>query len=282
MKKVAIIGGGIAGSSLAFWFNQIKPNYQVDIFSDEKNYPACSLRSTAQVALFGAEKGKNIFSDLVWDSFVFFEHFVEKYKPEGVFRASRSLWKDVEQQWEKESAYLIEPAFFLDWLKAKTNFIEKRIESHFELLDYDFIFYTTGAYFFPDIKPVSGTFIEMDVKKGTHNWSLEYNHFNLIVKESVGKLYFGVTNHQDSLFYFEDEGLKIKLNEMLTLFKIDLPEILSEPRYMTGVRAKGPKRLPICRWENSQVCYLGGLYKNAWSFAPYLAHQIVQSLKDDK
>lgn len=86
MTTLAIIGGGIAGRTLAFTLAKEKKNYsRILFFQSESFAKACSWRSTAIVAPRGVTKGHSALGDFLMDSYECFKsHWLED-APQGVY-----------------------------------------------------------------------------------------------------------------------------------------------------------------------------------------------------
>ncbi len=86
MTTLAIIGGGIAGRTLAFTLAKEKKNYsKILFFQSESFVKACSWNSTAIVAPRGVTRGHSALGDFLMDSYAAFKDHWLKDSPQGVY-----------------------------------------------------------------------------------------------------------------------------------------------------------------------------------------------------
>lgn len=142
MTTLAIIGGGIAGRTLAFTLAKEKKNYsRILLFQSESFAKACSWRSTAIVAPRGVSSGHSPLGDLILESFISFEKHFKEDRPEGIypikqFTGALTKLDQFKQRYPtgaekkdlgilalktqiyftQEDAYLIDPEIYLKWL----------------------------------------------------------------------------------------------------------------------------------------------------------------------
>lgn len=88
-----VVGNGIAASVLLFYFFQDPKNSHLKVAQiyEDNLFPPCSLSSTATVSLNGVEEGVSPIGNDLRAAFFEFSYFVEKYKPEGVFKIKQFL-----------------------------------------------------------------------------------------------------------------------------------------------------------------------------------------------
>lgn len=302
--KIAIIGAGIAGRSVAYYLRKKKPFLDIDIFDGKNYFPPTSLSSTGIVTSHGVQKGITPLGDLLWDSFEFFCKFYHEAKPRGVYLGkhfhlihprekekcrryahltpSSFGHKNSYTQYQ-EDCFCIEPSEFLNWLYPDQHIVselvfdlkqeEKKVILTFSQgrQAYDWVWdcrnWTNHRQ--RELKPVQGAYIEFDwLNPWSEFQSFGVEGFNLILKGPQKKGLFGSVNENADYFLFDQNLLYQKFEEVSSLLGFSLE--MGGHRFKVGIRTKGKKRMPQLL-QQGRVVSLNALYKNGWSFGPYLA-----------
>ena len=239
MTTLAIIGGGIAGRSLIYALAKAPKTFsKIYLFDSDAFAHTCSLRSTAIVAPRGVSSGHSELGDLIFASFQTFSRHVVQDSPRGVFpitqyTAAISKLDQFQKRYPNgeskkdfaafslksetylatESAYLIDPKMYLDWLMQDsdviikndfvTNIQDKTLKTqNGEELTFDHVVYAGGVHnqnfdFKTKAKCVQGSYLEFsDVDYGAESFSLTLEGDNLIYHAHTHKLLIGSTSQE--------------------------------------------------------------------------------------
>ena len=320
MTTLAIIGGGIAGRSLIYALaKQEKIFSEILLFDSDAFAHSCSLRSTAIVAPRGVSTGHSDLGDLIFAAFKTFSAHVEKDIPAGVFPITQYTGAITKlEQFQKrypngqmlkkvsplsfknelylatESAYLIDPKIYLDWLlkdsqvKLVQDFVtqvsDRSIKTHSGAeFPFDHVVFAGGVYnqFF-DFKTKSqsaqGSYLEFsNVDYGTDSFSLTLEGDNLIYHAHSHKLLIGSTTASVGHELPPVHELREIYDRLSAQVDLELPSI-HEGRIMVGLREKAPKRTPYQVTEGHQS-RVGGFYKNGYSLGLHLGKKLAADLK---
>lgn len=147
MTTVAIIGGGVAGLSLAYVLaKRSNPPQKILVFDSDSFAPACSLRSTAIVAPRGVSAGYSELGDELVAAFTCFKQHIEVDKPQGIFPVKQFSGASTKLEAFKlryphgvekssigfltlkdalyiaeEDAFMVDPAIYLNWLREEAK-----------------------------------------------------------------------------------------------------------------------------------------------------------------
>jgi glycine/D-amino acid oxidase-like deaminating enzyme len=208
----------------------------------------------------------------------------------------------------EETAYMIDPATYIDWLLKEARAME---QYHLEEIDdlvtevsqnervhlktlngrslsYDKVVFACGSYnrFWKELapesvlktsKPAQGSYFEFHhVNWNEPSFSLTLDGDNIVWNKSLNRLFVGSTTN-DSIHYLAPmddlNGIYERLQEATTLI---LPD-RSKGSVKVGLREKARKRSPyIVQKEN--MFFFGGLYKNAFTLTLKLSRNLSHQL----
>lgn len=320
MTTLAIIGGGIAGRSLIYALaKQEKTFSEILLFDSDAFAHSCSLRSTAIVAPRGVSSGHSDLGDLIFAAFKTFSVHVEKDSPAGVFPITQytgaltkldqfrgrypngKVLKSVNPFSFKnqlylatESAYLIDPKIYLDWLLKDSQI--KLVQDYVTHINdqiiktqngheykFDHVVFAGGVYnqffdFKTKSKSVQGSYFEFyNVDYGSDSFSLTLEGDNLIFHAHSKKLLMGSTSMEAFHELPPLSELKDIYHRLSSQIDLKLPSI-DEGTVMVGLREKSPKRTPYVVTEGNQS-RIGGFYKNGYSLGLHLGMKLASELK---
>jgi hypothetical protein len=188
-----------------------------------------------------------------------------------------------------EEALIFQPDPFLDWFEKRMldrgvsmesatvlgieEVAEKVIISDGEKKYHsNYAIMATGAYdhLFPinatikkKVSVIPGHFLTWtDQFYGDETWSLTVGQANIIYRAQTNELLLGGTTEKDGVMACRFDQFE-KFRE-LTASVFVLPDF-EQAQFKTGLRSKGPKRLPICEWTSPRQLRLGHFYKNGYS-----------------
>ncbi len=325
MTTIAIIGGGIAARSLLFVMAKKSFVSKIIVFySDSFAFP-CSYHSTAIVAPRGVSTGLSSLGDSLFEGFTRFEEHVNNDRPEGVIvdpqftgavskieafkrrypdgeiaSSAGALQLNEECYIAKESAYLIRPREYLNWLlnEAQKNlditlinsFVTQVKDGTITTADGnefspDQIIFTAGVQndlwqeFFPEkknTKSAQGCYLEFSGVKLGESFSLTLEGDNLIYDAGKETLLLGSTTRESRLELPPEKALFEVYENLSRRVGITLPAF-SKGTIRTGLREKGPKREPYLL-KNGNCFMLGGYYKNGYRVSLSMAHKLLSFL----
>lgn len=91
-QRVAIIGGGVAATSVIHWLKALRPLDKIVQFSSENLAPAASLKSTAVAALRGTQRGLSDLGDELCRHWEFSDQFYHDLKNPGLIQGELETW----------------------------------------------------------------------------------------------------------------------------------------------------------------------------------------------
>lgn len=324
MTTIAIIGGGIAARSLLFAMAKKKISEKILVFySDSFAFP-CSMHSTAIVAPRGISTGLSPLGDQLHAGFERFGNHYDNDQPEGVIvvpqytgavtkidsfknrypegkkaRQAGHLLLNEECYLANESAYLIRPREYMDWLlkEAQKNlniqminsFVTKMDEGNITTVDgkefrVDEIVFATGTQndlwqnLFPEkknTKPAQGCYLEFSGVKMGESISLTLEGDNLIYDSEKETLLIGSTTRESRTELPPEKELFEIYQNLARRIDEDLPDF-RQAIIKTGLREKGPKREPYIL-QSGKYSMLGGYYKNGYSVSLMMAEKLLSS-----
>ncbi len=315
MTSLAIIGSGILGRSLIYSLaKEKKLPEKVTLFYSDSFTPPCTLSSTAIVAPRGLSAGLSPLGDALLDGFNTFADHVAQDRPEGVekivqYTAATKKLDDFKKRYpnseltstflkaetlmQKDSAYLIDPKSYSDWLlkDALIEVIEDLVtevhEGSITTLSgkkrvFDKVIFAGGSYnrfwqnLMPDSKKlkssksIQGSYYEWsEISWELPSFSLTLDGDNLIWDNRFKRLLVGSST-------LETHHLLPPSNELHEIFKrlerlcdLNLPPS-AKAVIKTGLREKAQKREPYIESSGNHY-FLGGLYKNGFTLALKIA-----------
>ncbi|TNF30856.1 MAG: FAD-binding oxidoreductase [Deltaproteobacteria bacterium] len=301
---VTIVGNGIASKVFLFFFLKSYPHKTVCVI-ESPLYPSCSIKTTSHVAVAKQVEGTGELGQLVVDSWLAFESFVNSEKPDGVEEGH--LYKD--SFTESTPHFFISPKIFLNWFdkKNKSKHITY-IRSHLEQVqensdnvtlsfrDKDIcskkVVLACGAGFpYVMIKNLNDEFKKGFVERPGSFWRCSAGNYqadtswvhtigkaNLIYRKSEHLfLLGGTTNPANEL------GIDFKtlVEWHLDYKKVHnfLPEF-KDGEVDNGTRLRGRKRMPIAgKIQGTENIYaLTGLHKNGFSYPFVLAKKCLDEM----
>lgn len=198
----------------------------------------------------------------------------------------------------KDLGFIIEPNTFLDDLKSKSknikthdgfvssiNSFEKSIAlSNGVLFTFNKLIIASGAYHFlhqemilkENLKKQKISFgsylISTQENLGDLPFAYNFNNMNVIYNTQK-ELIIGATTQDESHFIADLSYFEKALNEVRDLFQKIGHEIPSfkNKHIKSGIRSKGPKRMPTMEWINDDIFVCHHLYKNGFLFSPLAA-----------
>lgn len=127
------------------------------------------------------------------------------------------------------------------------------------------------------IMEVSGSFYQWDIDLKEKSFALGLERCNLVYRSSDNVLMLGGTTQKDHIISHDGAELGEFYDEMSELVGSWFPAP-EEARVLSGVRVKGPRRMPQFEEISKDIFILGAAYKNGWSQSFYGASKIVQKL----
>jgi hypothetical protein len=184
-------------------------------------------------------------------------------------------------------AYVIEPVMFSVWLMQnfKGDFLKDvvvEVKDHYCLtlsgkkIFFDVLIDTTGhssqfhqdcefwSAFLAQSKKVSGTYLRFpNINLNKKSFSVCYHDCHLIYRNMSREFLVGTANVKENC-----EAPQSKIFSIWDELKdnFELPH-LENPIIETGVRLKGPKRMPFWGQIKPNIFAINGMYKNGFSFA---------------
>lgn len=202
----------------------------------------------------------------------------------------------------KSQAYLINPFKFYESLKlnkTKSPFVRElnfkdskyilKADGYEEVYDkvilcaglnnaiFSHLFTNDDAIdFVKRTKPVKGDYLYLKKEHNYRSMSLAIKNHHLIFRPN--ELLIGSTsfNENDS-YLIKENDLKDLYQEVCKHVKMELPAY-EEFQAICGVRAKGRKRMPFWGEVGDNLYMVGGLYKNAFSFAFLASKELVSKI----
>lgn len=308
-----IVGDGIAARCVLHHLSLDKNLSKKSILqvASDSLQPACSLRTTSVVSSGLHQKGLSELGDLICDSLDSFLEYYQKFSPKGVYPAKQySIGDRVKPSTVfyntacfESDCFQIHADVFLDDLKARSlarldnfkfqndacleiNQEKKTIYTQSKsMITYDKLILCTGAYtcmllkeeVLTDGKPVAGSYYQWSDIKFDESFVISKGHFNIIYRKENESMLFGGTSLEGLVFVDNVVELNDAYYDLLKLFPtINFPDI-DKAQVFTGIRHKGKKRLPQLR-VIGDISVLNCLYKNGFTFAFHLAHQLISKL----
>ncbi len=300
-KKVAydvtIMGNGIASKVLLYFILRRYPALKVQVI-ESPLYPACSIKTTSHVAVAQKVEGTGQLGELVVNSWLAFKKFVDEYSPSGVDRGLqyKNIFKDGIEH------YFISPQLFFDWIDGH-NFSQSVVrnvahienvsekDGHVILDSRDESFYTKKlliacgpGYSNLSISGASHDFDRGFVKRPGSYWIASAGNYsssspwvytlgkaNLVYRKSEKLFLLGGTTNSENELSIDFKTLIEWHSEYQK--KLDFLPSFSEGQVDSGIRFRGPKRLPFCgKISGTQEVYaLTGLHKNGFSYPFHLS-----------
>lgn len=322
METIAVIGGGISARSLLFAMARRNVTHKVLVFQSDSFAFPCSYHSTAIVAPRGVSTGLSPLGDYLFAGFERFKSHFETDRPQGVFvipqytgavskvDAFKKRYPDgiiaskagalhlKEQMYlAEESAYLIRPRDYLDWLMKESRktldiqlincFVTKIEEGKITTVDgtefsADKIIFATGTHndlwqdLFPEkknTKPAQGCYLEFSAVEMGESFSLTLEGDNLIYDSGRKTLLIGSTTRESRLELSPEKELLEIYQNLVRRIDRKLPDFL-QAEIKTGLREKGPKREPYLLSSGNKLM-LGGFYKNGYSLSLSMADKLL-------
>jgi len=205
-----------------------------------------------------------------------------------------------------EPCYIIDPALYLGWLKDQS--VSLPIERYKDIViniqrenelwvatslsgkifKAENLFLGLGSYqrfwkeFLPVVsKPVHGSYLVYEnISWGVKSFSLTLNGHNLIYRSYSNELVIGSTSEEGGHFMASESELREIDQDLRTMLVNKSWPSFEKAKILTGIREKGKGRRPYLESKDRFVA-VGGLYKNGFSLALYLAEIARAHLKED-
>lgn len=316
LMKIGIIGNGIAAWCVNKYLLNKDKNLEILRFGNDSFLRTCSLRTTSINCMRGTQKGISPLGDLMVDSMLEFERFIQEFPNNGSIKTYETqCWLDEESKFTKRfheykkinsvqeielsheflsyqsEAYLINPPAFYHGLElndVKANLVtsvNKRSNGfHLETdkgeFEVDKLFLCAGVNnsLFQDLindddtldfikrtKPVKGDYLYLNTQHNIRPKSIAIENHHLIFREN--EILIGSTSFNDNDIQLVNHTKLRKVYEHIQdSIRFELPSY-EKFDAICGIRAKGRKRMPKWGKVGDNLYFVGGLYKNAFSFA---------------
>jgi glycine/D-amino acid oxidase-like deaminating enzyme len=228
------------------------------------------------------------------------EMFKKRY-PDGVEDIQfGSIYLKNKTYMAQEEAFLIDPEIYLNWLKDeardlpidwRTDFITS-IKTHGDQTEVtslngakilvDELVVTAGAYsrfWQPRTfgKPIQGSYFEFhNIDLGPDSFSLTLEGDNIVYHAHSRVMLMGSTTLDLGHVLPNESELRAIHARLLEKVNLPLPA-WQTGKIIIGLREKASKRRPYLYQENN-IFWLGGLYKNGYSLSLHLAKELVEQL----
>ncbi|MBL7665338.1 MAG: FAD-binding oxidoreductase [Bacteriovoracaceae bacterium] len=164
-----------------------------------------------------------------------------------------------------------------------------QVQTH-DIEKFDYVLVCAGAYSpwllnderTQKTKPAQGSFLVWKLDKKLSSFALSFEEINVIYREKTQELILGSTTMDNGYSFIPEINKLQKLYQKYAdHFQPDFLPAFEAAKIITGLRHKGPKRLPY--WGAApigpQAYQIDSFYKNGWSFAFSAALGIVKILK---
>ena len=296
MYDVLIVGGGVAGRTLAYVLCQKYPSIHL-LLLESSVRPSCSLHSLGVVSTFGVKPGTSERGDKICAAFERAETFFEKMCPSGVERVPHLF----AQKKKSHYCYLIAPATYLAWLEENTpceygeEYVVEVADGKLrtdsgKIFEARSIVLASGAYIKKDghLFPHHRVVGESSVVKGSYgffervDWGEDSFVFsmdgaNLIYRGPQKRIVIGGTTDSEEGQRPHRPGVEELYHSFATFF--DLPPF-KEIQLGAGLRHRGRKRMPFWGELSENIYGIFGLYKNGWTLAFAGADAVMLQLKN--
>lgn len=128
-----------------------------------------------------------------------------------------------------------------------------------------------------NITEVPGSFYQWNIDLDHESFAIGLGKCNLIYRNSDNVLMLGGTTQNDEIISHDGEALNTIYNEAKKVTGSWLPA-KSEANIYSGVRVKGPRRMPLFEEIQKDVFILGSAYKNGWSQSFYGSSKLIDKL----
>ena len=252
---ILVVGSGITGSSIAHFLSHY---YSVTLLSSP-DLPYCN--SLATVCLRNSKIKKN------QESLSLFEHFTEKFQPEGVFSI--------------EDGFLVDQKIYHQWLQKDIHYIQDTLYSYSNNIAYTKnhsiqfkqLILCVGHYnsFFQFYKEpgeiMRGIFTEQIIPTKEISLFEALNYKRLQINN---RLLQGVySDHHYSLFYNTEQIKKtLNLNNDLADCIIKIGFRYSEKKGFTPI------------FLDKNVLYVNGAYKNGYLYSQWMVQKVFKCLTE--
>lgn len=156
-----------------------------------------------------------------------------------------------------------------------------------ESYNYEKLILCTGAYtslfaicddkLGPSVgKTAVGHYLSWSVDAGNESFVLSHDGHNLSYSSLTKTFYFGGSTENDGVLALRKKWLVDYLDKYFSSI-IKMPG-MSDISFFTGIRQKGPKRMPTLTEVEKNVFYNGNYYKNGYVLAPYLGSMLANHI----
>ena len=287
-----VIGKGVAGSTLAYFAQQARPNLTVAVLHSSQNEP-CSWHSTGIVSTFGVKPDAGPRGEKICASFHLAENFFAQARPAGVEKVPHFF----NSFQEKGYCYLVTPQTYLNWLKEQSSWEcwDERVEAidggrvrtaSGKIFEGRWVVLASGAYvkrenkFFPEYPYIDGSSIVKGSYGIFHNVDWEKSSFvfsqggaNLVYRREDKKIVIGGTTDRGEGMTPDTEALREQYLVLSNHFALPPFESIWPG---AGLRHRGVKRMPFWGKLEGNVYGILGLYKNGWSLSFLAAEEMLQ------
>ncbi|MFN4174976.1 MAG: NAD(P)/FAD-dependent oxidoreductase [Parachlamydiaceae bacterium] len=297
--KIAIIGSGLAGSSLATLLNE----HEVDVFTDLKA-SASSIAAGMLHKFVGLENKKNPLADSAYDESV---RFIKKHAPEHIHETTivrLALNETQVEKWEKAArlypelkwvsdaskmgpypsypALLVPGAIvdcpeYLKKLHSNLNIIVRRIETIEELSNYDQVVIASGPMRFKEQNEIKTHLLKGQLLEFPFSLDLPspINSSAYFIKKGSMAI-LGATFERS--FESAEPDFKTAYKELNPYFETFFPSIkMGEAKVKSGLRVTTPDRLPIAKRLNERLLILNGFGSRGLLYHVYFSNMLVKN-----
>lgn len=302
--KIAIIGGGFAGSSAA---SLLHPEHEVTLF--EKGSSTSAIAAGLLHKFAGLHAHKNPFADEAYEESL---QFIKKNSPSAITETPiirlamdlrqetsfrKSAKKYPELQWIANaktlgpfpevpalivSGAVVDTERYLQDLKRKLNVQEKEISSLEELSSFDKILIASGPACFSGMESLPVHLIKGQLLEFEFREPLQYPlnaHAYLISQNSRAIL--GATYERG--FTSLEPDLQTAIKELAPAFHEIFPNTaIPHPVVKAGVRVTTPDRLPIVKKINERTVVFTGLGSKGLLYHVLFAKKAIELLIHDR
>ncbi|MBK22606.1 MAG: hypothetical protein CME70_01265 [Halobacteriovorax sp.] len=252
------------------------------------------FKNIATCGLMGMEKGQLVDTCIVGD-----DRLMRRYgKEESIENCDFPFALSSGFNYAREEAVFINPKLFMSSL-LEQYFYDFKLKSLVDIKDHSAIFSDGSSINFGKIilccgtsltelnalgvndeRPiieVAGSFYRWDKDLGPDSFALGLGKSNLVYRASDNCLMLGGTTQKDEIVAHDGEELNSFYLSAKKIASSFLPPT-DEAEVFSGIRVKGPRRLPLFEELKKDVFVLGAAYKTGWSQAFYGSAKLIEKI----